>query len=221
MRKAILAAAGVALASVSMVSPARADGGAVSLGLRTGYALPMGDSTGGGNAALGDSISGMVPIWIDAGYKLNPNMYIGADFQYGIAFVNTGKITACSQSGVSCSANDVMFGANFHYHFMPDQTIDPWAGIGVGYEILNFSESVMGQSAGVGLNGFQFLNLQVGGDFKAMPNLGVGPFLMFSLGQFSNCSTSGPNAGGSCTINQTAMHEWLTFGIRGVYDIAM
>jgi hypothetical protein len=218
MRKAILAAAGVALASVSMASPAHADGGAVSLGLRTGYALPMGDAAGGGNASLGDVISGVLPIWIDAGYKLNPNMYIGADFQYGIAFINTSKFQGCSMSGVSCSANDVMIGANFHYHFMPDNTIDPWAGVGIGYEILSFNESAGGQSVGGNDNGFQFLNLQVGGDYKAMPNLGVGPFLMFSLGEFTNCSSS---AGGDCKIDQTAMHEWFTIGVRGVYDIAM
>src|SRR5579871_6981159 len=125
MRKAILAAAGVALASVSMASPARADGSAVSLGLRTGYALPMGDVVGGGSASLGDTINGVIPIWIDAGYKLNPNMYIGADFQYGIALINNDK-TGCGMSGASCSANDVMFGIDFHYHLMPDQTIDPW-----------------------------------------------------------------------------------------------
>src|SRR5579863_7572530 len=117
MRTAILAAMGVALASVAMATPARADGGAVSLGLRSGYSLPMGDAVGGGSGALSDGISGMVPIWIDAGYKLNPNMYIGADFQYGIAFVNTGKQPSCNMSGFSCSANDLMFGADFHYHF--------------------------------------------------------------------------------------------------------
>jgi outer membrane protein W len=217
MRKAISAAAGVALASVSMVSPARAEGGAVSLGLRTGYAIPMGDIAGGGGAQLSDNISGVIPIWIDAGYKLNPNMYIGADFQYGIALINNDK-TGCGMSGRNCSANDVMFGVNFHYHLMPDQTIDPWAGVGIGYEIMQFGSTASSSD----VNGFQFLNLQLGGDYKATPELGIGPFLMFSLGQFSNCGVSVMGASASsCTINQTAMHEWLTIGIRGVYDIAM
>jgi hypothetical protein len=217
MRKAILAAAGVALASLSMVSPARAEGGAVSLGLRTGYAIPMGNAVGGGAPPISDAITGVIPIWLDAGYKLNPNMYIGAYFQYGIGLINNDK-TGCGQPGASCSANDVMFGANFHYHLMPDQTIDPWAGIGIGYEILQTNSA---QSSSDG-NGFQFLNLQLGGDYKATPELGIGPFLMFSLGEFSNCGASfmGQSAG-TCTIKETALHEWLTIGIRGVYDIAM
>jgi hypothetical protein len=217
MRKAILAAAGVALASVSMVSPARAEGGAVSLGLRTGYAIPVMDAVGGGNGALSNFVNGMIPIWIDAGYKLNPNIYLGADFQYGIILINNDK-TGCGMSGANCSANDVMFGVNFHYHLMPDQTFDPWAGVGIGYEILQSSNATSSSD----LNGFQFLNLQVGGDYKATPELGIGPFLMFSLGQYSNCGASymGMSAG-SCSINQQAMHGWVTIGIRGTYDIAM
>jgi outer membrane protein W len=227
MRFAIVAAGALAASAVVLAgNTARADATptGIEVGLRSGYALPLGNSTGApsGQTApnLSDSISGMVPIWLDAGYRLNPNMMIGAYFQYGIAFVNTGKVQACNTGGVSCSANDLMFGAQFHYHFLPDQTIDPWAGIGVGYEILNASESAGGQSASTSLSGFQFVNVQVGGDYKIMPNLGVGPFVMFSLGEFSNCSISAPGgASPSCTINNTALHEWLTFGIRGAYDI--
>jgi hypothetical protein len=59
----------------------------------------------------------------------------------------------------------------------------------------------------------------VGGDYKVMPNLGIGPFVMFSLGQYGSCSFSGALSSQSCSIQQTAMHEWLTFGLRGVYDI--
>lgn len=220
MRMAIMAAAGVALAFASTAGSARADGGsgsAVQLGLRTGYALPLGSLAGGTNGDLSNFVTGMVPIWLDAGYRLNPNLYIGADFMYGITFINNDK-TGCGMSGANCSSNDVMFGIDAHYHFMPDAQFDPWAGVGVGYEILGFGE---GSSSG-NFNGFQFLNLQGGADYKVTPQLGVGPFLMFSLGQFSSCSESSMGmSAGSCTITQQAMHEWLTIGVRGTYDIAM
>ena len=227
MRFAIVAAGALAASAVVFSgNTARADATptGIEVGLRTGYSLPLGSVQGGVNGqpsqALGDALSGMLPIWVDAGYRLNPNMMVGAFFQYGIGFVNTSKATGCSQNGVSCSANDLMFGAQFHYHLMPDQTIDPWAGIGIGYEILSASASAGGQSAGSSYSGFQFVNVQVGGDYKVMPNLGVGPFVMFSLGEFSGCSFSGGLAGGaSCSIPSSALHEWLTFGIRGAYDI--
>lgn len=221
MRTAILAAAGLALAGATAAGSARADGGAVELGLRSGYSIPLGSAAGaaggGSSLAMSDLLNGVVPIWIDAGYRLNPNIYIGADFQYGIALINNDK-TGCGQPGASCSANDIMFGVDFHYHLMPDQIFDPWGGVGVGYEILNLSQ---GQDS-EGLNGFQFLNLQLGADYKAMPNLGIGPFLMFSMGQFSNCSqSSGGMSNPNCKIDNQALHEWLTIGIRGAYDIGM
>src|SRR5271166_5574610 len=220
MRMAIMAAAGVTLAFASTAGSARAEGGsgsAVQLGLRTGYALPLGDAAGGGNSSLGNIVTGMIPIWLDAGYRLNPNIYIGADFAYGITFINNDK-TGCGMPGASCSSNDLMFGIDAHYHFMPDAQFDPWAGVGVGYEILSLSEG----PASANFNGFQFLNLQGGADYKVTPQLGVGPFLMFSLGQYSSCSeSSGGMSAGSCTIPQQAMHEWLTIGVRGTYDIPM
>jgi hypothetical protein len=212
-------------AVVTTGSAARADATptGVELGLRSGYAIPLGNAVGGnGNNALSNTVSGVVPIWIDAGYRLNPSLMIGAYFQYGIGFVpgtaGSGQVT-CATPGISCSANDLMFGVQAHYHFMPDATFDPWAGLGVGYEILNLSASANGTSAGQSVNGFQFVNVQAGGDYKVMPNFGVGPFVMFSLGQYSNCSLSGAASSSTCTIPQTAMHEWLTLGVRGVYDI--
>ena len=227
MRFAIIAAGALAASAVVLSgNTARADATptGVEVGLRAGYAIPLGDAAGGNpSTSLSNVFSGMIPIQVDAGYRFTPNMMVGAFFQYGIASIASGSGSvgaACSQSGVSCSGSDMMFGAQFHYHLMPDQTIDPWAGIGIGYEIANFSASAGGQSAGESFSGFQFVNLQVGGDYKVMPNLGVGPFVMFSLGEYSGCSFSGGlSGGGSCTIQNTAMHEWLTFGIRGAYDI--
>ncbi|HEY8039520.1 MAG TPA: hypothetical protein VIF15_06990, partial [Polyangiaceae bacterium] len=126
----------------------------VEVGLRTGYAIPLGQiqglppnaPAGAPTADLSKVFSGVIPIWVDAGYRLNPNIYIGAFFQYGIGLVNTANdaTPGCAQSGVSCSASDMMFGIDAHYHLMPDQTIDPWVGLGVGYEIASLSASAQG-----------------------------------------------------------------------------
>jgi hypothetical protein len=217
-------ALGLAVSITTATALAETTPTGVELGLRMGYSVPLGNSTGGANggpaADLSDSVNGVFPIWFDAGYRFNKNMFVGANFQYGVGFVNTDKSAACKLGGVSCTASDLMFGIDFHYHFMPDGVFDPWAGIGLGYEIFNVDESTNGVSTSVSLNGFQFLNLQLGGDYKAMPNLGIGPFVMFSLGQFSNCSATflGMNVQ-SCNIPNTAVHEWLTIGVRGAYDI--
>jgi hypothetical protein len=212
----------VAAAIVMTAGSAPADEGSpapagVEVGLRTGYALPFGGISGassGVNAiSLSNSVSGVLPLWLDAGYRFSPNVYIGAFFQYGIGFVNSGN-SVCGQAGASCSANDIQFGANFHYHLSPTKKVDPWGGIGVGYEILNLGTTVQGMSASGNYQGFQFFNLQVGGNYNVLPNLGVGPFLMFSLGEYFQCSVQNP-----CSVHNAVLHEWLTIGIRGAFDI--
>jgi outer membrane protein W len=226
MRIAIVTAA--LLATVGLSTPAHAEPTAsgIEVGLRTGYAIPLGSAVGGGTNGSGDlskAISGDVPIWVDAGYRF-PNLYIGGFFQYGIGFVPSSASSTsgatCGQNGVSCSTSDIMLGVDAHYHFLPGGPIDPYVGLGVGYEILGLKASGGGQSASESVTGFQFVNLQVGADYKAMPNLGIGPFVMMSFGQYSGCSYSGAaTAEGSCSIQQQAVHEWLTLGVRGAYDI--
>ena len=218
-------ATGVFAATVGVVGTAHAQSSptGIEIGFRTGYSLPMGNlegATGGGSAtAQGDVISGVVPLWFDAGYRFNSHMMIGAFFQYGIAFLNTSAnkpLAACAAGGVSCSGNDVMVGAQFAYHIMPENSIDPWVAVGIGYESLNLNVSADGQSSGGSFSGVQFFNIQAGGDYKVMPNLGIGPFLMMSFGQYSGCSVQGAS---SCTIPAQDMHEWFTIGVRGAYDI--
>jgi hypothetical protein len=208
-----LAAAAVALSGGSARADATPTG--IEVGLRTGYAIPAGDIQQ--SQALGDTVGGTIPIWIDAGYRFHPNAMIGAFFQYGISLWSSpgGDGKGC---GGDCSASDIMFGLQFHYHLAPDETLDPWGGMGVGYEILVLDNPGTGNSAGVGgmsYSGFQFVNLQIGADYKLTPSLGVGPFMMFSLGEYSGCSYTQL---GNCTIQSSALHEWFTLGIRVAYE---
>jgi hypothetical protein len=220
MRLTILGCIAAAASSVAIAGAAHAADASptgLELGLRTGYAIPFGDRVSA--TPITDTIKGAVPAWFDVGYRFNPNMYVGGYVQYGFGFINNGDKIGCSTSGYSCSLNIVMFGADFHYHLLPYQEWDPWVGVGFGYETFTLSVSSQIGSASSGDNGVQFFNVQAGADYKVMPNLGVGPFVMFGLGQYSNCSSSGPNVPSGCSIPQTALHEWLTLGVRGAYDI--
>jgi hypothetical protein len=171
---------------------------------------------------LGNIFSGQIPIWIDAGYRATPHLYGGAFFQYGVAFL-ADKLTsvAMCNNGMSCSGNDILVGVDFHYHFSPQETFDPWIGAGIGYEWLNVNLSQGSASASIQTKGWQFLNLQLGGDYKVSPEFGIGPFVMLSLGQFDTASLSG-NSGTnqSNSISNQALHEWFTIGARGAFDIS-
>lgn len=219
MRKLIVAS--MVLGSLLVASSALAaegSGSGLSLGLRTGYGMAMGDAAK--DAKMSDGVKGQIPIWLDVGYKLNPSIYVGGYFSYGIGMLNKEK-TGCDQSGVSCSASDMRFGVDAHYHIMPEASFDPWVGLGVGYEIAGYKASAGGAEAKSSYKGLEYVNIQAGGDYKVAPNFGIGPFVTFSMGQYSSYKVTTPAGELSGDIPEKGMHQWLMIGIRGVYDLAM
>jgi hypothetical protein len=98
---------------------------------------------------------------------------------------------------------------------MPAGSVDPWLGLGVGYEIFGASLTTQGRTISTDTKGFEFLNLQGGADFKVADAVAVGPFLSFSLGQYSSVS-SGDASG---DITNKAIHEWLTIGVKGTFGL--
>lgn len=222
----LLAAAGIAAVPASTLAQAQAPDSGFTAALRVGYGIPMGSVFGnvstGGTEALGDQFSGQLPFWLDAGYRFNRNFFVGAYFQYGIAFVNNSKAVGggvCDITGVSCSGSDVRLGAELLYSFSPEASFSPWAGLGFGYEWLNLDLSGGGQTASVQIRGWEFFNLQVGGDFKVSPAFALGPFVAFSLGQFGTVSATGGGVGLSGDISDKKIHEWIQIGVKGTLNI--
>ena len=199
----------------------RDDRGFLEVALRAGYALPFGNLAGGqGSTGVNNLFNGAIPLWVDLGYRMmSPNLFIGAFFQYAFAIINSGNGSfgqSCSANGVNCTGSIIVVGAEAHYHFLPEGTFDPWVGAGLGWEFVNLNASQGSVSEGLGFSGVQFLNLQVGGDYRVLPQLGIGPFAAGSLGVYSDCGFTGTVS--SCSIQDKAVHGWVTLGVRGVYD---
>lgn len=207
----ILAFSALAALGTLVAAPRDAAADGVSLGLKTGYAIAMGDAAK--NAPMSDGVKGQVPIWLDVGYNISA-LYVGGFFQYGIGFLAD---KACP-SGASCSASDIRFGINARYHFM-DGPFKPFAGLGIGYEMANFSASAGGAEVKGSYKGLEFLNIQLGGDYAVTPNISVGPFISFSLGQYSSASLTVGGTETSADIKDKAMHQWLFLGLGGTYNL--
>jgi hypothetical protein len=217
MRK-ILALSGVVLTSLLISGSAFAQGAppaegggaggerpasAVEVGLRAGYSIPLGDVAD--KASFSDTgVSGVIPIQADVGYKINPNILVGAYFSYGIGMTNSDKCKDCSFS-------QLRFGAQLHYYLMPNGQFDPWVGAGIGYEILSESNSELSAK------GLEYVNLQAGADYRLNGNLGLGPVIQFGLGSYGSASVKGTDVPGF----KSATHEFLTIGVRGIYDIGL
>lgn len=209
MLVAALFAAGVAQAQAPAAS-------GISLGVRAGYGIPMGDLDSG--ESMTDFVaSGQIPLQLDAMYRFTRNWSVGLYFQYGFSFVPD---TMCpSGFGLSCSASDVRLGAQLHYRF--DSTgFVPWVGFGIGYEWFSATLSGPGGSGDYSFDGLEYLNLQLGGDWLLSPNFRLGPYVQFTIAQYDNAEINmlgTPLFSGS--IPNKAVHEWLQFGVKGTFDL--
>jgi len=222
----------VAIAAVPAPAHAQAKDSGFSLAARVGYGFPMGNVASDSTAtlALTDDFSGEVPLWLDVGYRFGRSFFVGAYFQYSFAFVKSSTAFVASQvgqavcelPGVSCSGSDVRLGAELHYIFSPEASFQPWAGIGFGYEWTNLSASAPGVEATLQYRGFEFLNLQVGGDFKVSDAFALGPFVAFSLGQYDTIvlsATGQPSQSLDIPSNAKSTHEWLQVGVKGTFNL--
>lgn len=215
----LLAAACAAATLLPAIAQAQTPDSGFTAALRAGYGFPMGGLEG--SAALSDQFSGQVPFWLDAGYRFGKNHFIGAYFQYGIAFVNESNASGggVCVAGVTCSGSDMRSGVEYLYNFSPEASFQPWAGLGVGYEWLTFDVGGGGATATFQYRGWEFFNLQVGGDFKLSNVFGLGPFIALSFGQYETLSLSGTGISSvSGSIADKKIHEWLQMGVKGTFN---
>ncbi len=179
------------------------------LGLRAAYAVPFGKSTDTPGDDLSQTIRRDVPVTLDVNYRFNEEVYGGGYFSYGFAALGDPVAAACA-SGASCSAHTLRIGLAAYYHIAPRAQYDPWLGLSVGYEQASVSASGPGGSGDATISGFELMNLQLGLDYRASSLFAVGPFVSGGVGQYSRIdagSTSG-------NISNTALHGWVSFGLR-------
>ena len=226
MKHLRLALFGLAVSSTLIASNAFAEeassGTGVQVGLRLGYALPMGESVK--DSKMSDGLKSAIPIQVDVGYRVIPALVIGGFFSYAPLQLKDGD-QGCP-SGADCSNSQLRFGVQAHYHLMPTEKFDPWLGAGIGYELVNSKATKGSVESSFSYGGFEFLNLQAGADYKVMPKLGIGPYLSFALGQYSKSSAKLSGTGvadydrsADIDSDKKAMHQWLTISVRGAFDL--
>lgn len=199
-------------------------GPGLELGVRTGYAFAAGHRGAPPNGTddnLGDWVGGQWPVWLDVGYRLTGDLYLGGFFQYGLGTVNDDQQNGCRNANVNCSASDMRLGVMGRYHLPPLGRSSPWVGLGVGYEWGTFTvhQTLFGTSnTDASWSGFEFANLQAGADFRVSPRLALAPFVSLSLGEYRTTSTTTTTGATSTTVDQdvakTSLHEWILIGVR-------
>jgi hypothetical protein len=202
----------------------------LSFSFRLGYGIPAGSIDGVNGASLSNAAAGQIPFWFDAGYLINPYFYVGAYLSYGVGTgvtltdSSTG-LNLCSETGVGCSSSDLRVGVDVQFRFLGKNKLQPWVGLGLlGYESTSGSASGSnGNSEGATFTGIEWVNPQLGFDYKFLPTLSAGPFVGVSISEFlggSESATVNGNSGSqSVTITPKAIHEWIYIGARVNYDL--
>jgi hypothetical protein len=186
--------------------------------LRTGFGLPIGAADGG--TQMTDMLTHVVPLWVDLGYRPSPPIYVGIYFQHGFGSLNTGGAAeqGCTRPGLSCTTSDVRLGIDLDVHLAPDETFDPWFGLGTGLEIQTFTVNGSAATATIRTMGPEYMNLHFGANWNVTRMFAVGPFLSLSFDQFQSISsdtTTGQSIpGGSGQVADQTIHGWLLVGVR-------
>ena len=185
----------------------------LELALRGGFGLPFGKVGEGSQAGLGDVFTGLVPFELELGLRFNDYIMLGLYGQYAVGIMSSG---GCGD-GFSCSGSDARFGGQLHFH-MHREGIDPWIGLGFGYEWLSLSsvqDTDSTNTFSLGAKGFEYVNFQIGIQFPLGSVVSIGPFATITLASYGSqdVNQSG-STDGSGDISNTSMHEMLYFGIR-------
>jgi hypothetical protein len=198
--------------TLAALAPAAASA-QVSLGLRLGFAPSMGEAVKDGD--MSDGVKSQIPIQVDALYALNPNLSLGGYFSYGVGQLGGSISDLCDASGADCSANSMRAGVQLHYALAARGAWVPWGGVGAGYEWGKLSID----EGSLAYRGVEFLNLQLGGDYKVNEKFAIGPYVQFSMGQYSNVTQDDGTDSASDSIDEKGIHEWLGFGVRGRFSL--
>jgi hypothetical protein len=196
------------------------------IAIRPGIAIPAGATEKGANGAddpkLSDYLGPQFSSTVDIGGKIIPNLFIGGYLGLGIGGAGGKASDFCSQFNLSCTGVTLRIGIEGQFHILPDQKINPWVGYGIGYEASSLSSSAKNgnsnNSSSVTRAGIELAHLMGGVDFRISRVFGVGPFLDFSLGQYSSASGSLSTGSSSSSstlsndIKDKTLHEWITIG---------
>jgi hypothetical protein len=157
--------------------------------------------------AFGDMSAGAIPLIVDLGWRFLPQLYLGAYGQVAPVVVRTGT-DACPDSA-DCSGVNWRIGVELDYHPLPASRLDPYVGVGAGYEMLHRSVNgpitvsssavgTTGMGGGTGTTapksgmtnasiidqGWEMAAVTLGLDVRASDMLGIGPFVTGTFGRY-------------------------------------
>lgn len=199
----------------------------LSASLRLGWGFPLGDAfrTASGTKSLAGEFSGLfLPVQGDFGIVLARRFVLGGYlgmFGYPVLRAHGSGVAAmeCHAPGVQrCSGSVQTFrlGVQALARFWVDRPIQPWAGLGAGFEYVEYLlDDGDVEPHRVAYWGPEIVNVQAGVDFRLTRHLKVGPYASLGVGQYNAVDVSGYGGPGiPVAIVGKTRHEWAHLGVR-------
>ena len=205
----------------------------LQVGVRTGYGGGTGIVYSG--LPVRDASSGGIPIILDLGVRVLPQLYAGLYGSFAPIFTKSNPLSC--PDGLDCTTQQWRFGVQFDFHYMPASRFDPYIGLGGGYEILHSNVSgpvpvptPLGTFPGnVNANiidrGWEFANLTFGFDARFNRAVALGPFISGSLNEYGihsgtqTVTVAGNQVAATPVTNVNhGLHELFFAGLRGTFN---
>jgi len=179
---------------------------AFELGVATGYSQG-GGKLGGTMGSLEDIAGPGAAVEVDAGYRIIPNLSIGA---YGtFSGYQHGDLIDGNTDVVGATA-----GVQAAWHFRPAMSIDPWVSLGTGWKGLWLSPQ---SGKNTSLQGLELARLQIGADYRVSPDVAIAPVIGGSLSMF--VSQDSPMTTDYTEIQDKKVNFTAFAGLSGRFDL--
>ena len=178
--------------------------------LQVGYAMPAGTTSGENDQA--GTFAGQFAMVGEIGVRITSEVFIGAYAGYAIGDTGSRLETPCLRR--DCSASSARAGVAIRYRFFPALHVEPWVGYAAGYEKASITLADHTESQSISYTGWEYAHLSFGLDYSDDALYAVGPVLDLGIGQYDHVDAEGSSGSAGADISQTALHEWITIGVR-------
>ena len=177
---------------------------ALELGADLGYTQGFG-STHRGNPV--SSLAGPgVSAGLDVGYRISPELSIGATGRYQAFNTPEGMETGARSSGVTA-------GIEATIHARPYSRVDPWLSLGTGYRMI-WNSPENGDSTMT--HGFELGRVELGLDLRPSSEVSVSPVIGADLNLLPWQSAPGS---ANASLPEKQLNTFIYAGVKGRFDI--
>lgn len=183
-----------------------------------GVALPFG-SVASDAEPLDSIVTALLTAHVTMGYRFG-HLWLGGSALGGAGPTSEeGDLSPCGRDDVECTNALVRVTANARYFPTPGAQIEPFVGLGAGYEWFGSTVEVDGEKiAGIRARGLSLVSVEAGAQFWHRRSSAFNAFLSYSAGEYAHreLAAFGESMSESIPGGVRELHHWVALNLSGV-----